>query len=160
MRSSIKGYGVYGQPYDADEKVMGVEFQINTHPEDDSERTCPRGNGGHVRWRSCCGLDIIGPGRGNLATRKMKTVFKPGGSTNSPSNPYLNPPPPRTNEELRVNTRQNDKHTTPSVTALFDGGFVVTLGIRWSGRVRLGHICPVLSSAMMRRARRWAMNSR
>ncbi|AXY59742.1 VCBS domain-containing protein [Acinetobacter sp. WCHAc010052] len=101
------GYGIYGQRYAADGQPQGGEFKVNTYTTDGqaySSVTALSDGGFVVTWQSN-GQD--GSGYGVYAQRYAADGQPQGG-------------------EFQVNTYTYNWQDSPSVTALSDGGFVVT----------------------------------
>ena len=99
--------GVYGQRYDANGAVDGDEFRINTHTEvyQQTPSTTGLADGGFVvTWESS---NQDGSGYGIFGQRYDKEGNAVG-------------------DEFQSNTYTSSEQTTPDVTALLDGGFVVT----------------------------------
>ncbi|WP_419905425.1 VCBS domain-containing protein [Kiloniella sp.] len=108
-------YGVYGQAYHADGSPQGVEFRVNTTTKNDEFEPSVVGlsdGGWVVTWASDeqngDGYDIYGQ------------AYNTTGSTQG--------------AEFRVNTETVNDQTRASVTALSDGGWVVT----WESRYQDG----------------------
>jgi Ca2+-binding RTX toxin-like protein/subtilisin-like proprotein convertase family protein len=100
-------WGVYGQRFGADGSVSGNEFRVNTTTNDSQESPSVAAltDGGFViTWMS---VNQDGSGWGVYGQR-----FAGDGST--------------TGGEFRVNTTTSNSQQNPSVSALVDGGFVVT----------------------------------
>jgi hypothetical protein len=100
-------YGVYGQRYSAAGARVGGEFRVNTYKADDQLNPSVTGlsNGGFVvTWHSYL---QDGSGYGVYGQRYNAAGAKAGGN-------------------FRVNTFKTNNQSGPSVTALTDGGFVVT----------------------------------
>ena len=103
----VEEYNVYGQRFAADGTTVGDEFRVNTETYDWQLSTSVTGlsDGGFVvTWMS---LNQDGSSFGIYGQR-----FAADGTT--------------VGDEFRVNTETDDRQSTPSVTALSDGGFVVT----------------------------------
>ncbi|WP_170566128.1 calcium-binding protein [Ruegeria atlantica] len=101
------GYGVYGQRYTADGTTQGSEFRVNTHLTSNQTRpsvTALEDDGFVVTWTSH-GQD--GRGWGVYGQRYSANGTAQG-------------------REFQVNTHTTNDQSWPSVTALEDGGFVVT----------------------------------
>ncbi|WP_036235020.1 DUF4347 domain-containing protein, partial [Marinobacterium litorale] len=101
------GYGVYGQRYASDGSTIDDEFQINTDTNYDQAYpsvTALNDGGWLVTWHSG-GQD--GSGYGIYGQR-----YAADGST--------------AGDEFRINTFTNSDQIYPSVTALHDGGWLVT----------------------------------
>ena len=101
------GDGVYGQRYNADGTRAGNEFQVNTETANSqsSPSVTVLSNGGFVVvWTS---FNQDGDGGGIYGQR-----FNADGTTNG--------------DEFQVNQTTDNGQLNPSVTALSDGGFVVT----------------------------------
>jgi Ca2+-binding RTX toxin-like protein len=108
--------GIYGQRYDADGIATGAKFQVNTYImliQGHSSITGLADGGFVVTWNSD-GQDRSGYG-----------IFGQRYSADGIA----------TGKEFRVNTHTNDWQTYPSVTALVNGGFVVT----WESDVQDGN---------------------
>jgi Ca2+-binding RTX toxin-like protein len=101
------GWGVYGQRYDASGAVVGGEFQVNTETTSDQFYTSVTAlaDGGFVVTWSSFGQD--GDGWGVYGQRYDASGAVVGG-------------------EFQVNTETTSQQIYSSVTALADGGFVVT----------------------------------
>ena len=109
-------YGVYGQRYDATGALQGTEFKINTYTDPASTGTTgyyfPTGpsvtalsDGGWVAtWTS--------PGQDGSDSATYGQRYTSGGD--------------RLGQEFRINTYTDLDQAFPSVTALTDGGWVVT----------------------------------
>ena len=109
-------YGVYGQRYDATGALQGTEFKINTYTDPASTGTTgyyfPTGpsvtalsDGGWVAtWTS--------PGQDGSDSATYGQRYTSGGD--------------RLGQEFRINTYTDLDQALPSVTALTDGGWVVT----------------------------------
>ncbi len=107
--TSINGsdYGIYGQRYDADGAAVGGEFQVNTETANDRlypSITALADGGFVVTWQSE-GQD--GDGSGIYGQR-----YGADGTTDG--------------DEFQVNTETSGGQWNPSITALADGGLVVT----------------------------------
>ncbi|WOE42759.1 Ig-like domain-containing protein [Acinetobacter chinensis] len=101
------GYGVYAQRYAADGQPQGGEFQVNTYTynwQDNPSVTALSDGGFVVTWQSN-GQDGLGYG---IYGQRYAADGQPQGG------------------EFKVNTYTTDGQFLPSVTALSDGGFVVT----------------------------------
>ena len=101
------GLGIYAQRYDADGVAQGSEFQVNTHTTNDQTHASITGlsNGGFVvAWASAA---QDGSGTGLYAQRYDADGVAQG-------------------SEFRINTFTTGAQTDPSVTALANGGFVVS----------------------------------
>ena len=101
------GDDVYGQRYDAAGETVGDEFRINTHRRNDQTDpsvTALSGGGFVVTWES---ENQDGGGTGVYGQR-----YDADGTAQG--------------DEFRVNATVDGNQTNPSVTALTDGGFVVT----------------------------------
>ena len=101
------GYGIYGQRYDNAGAVAGGEFQVNTtttSEQDASEVTALAGGGFVVTWQSYL---QDGSDNGIYGQRYDSAGAVAGG-------------------EFHVSTATANDQLYPSVTALADGGFVVT----------------------------------
>ncbi|SFE19455.1 DUF4347 domain-containing protein [Nitrosomonas sp. Nm166] len=109
------GKGIYAQRYDANGVAQGSEFQTNTHTADDqanSSITALTNGGFVVSWESS-GQD--GSGKGIYAQRYDANGVAQG-------------------NEFRVNTFTANAQSDPSITALSNGGFMVT----WSSLTQDG----------------------
>ena len=101
------GWGVYGQRYAANGTLLGSEFKVNTWTSSDqySPSITALSNGGFVAtWMSA---NQDGSSWGIYGQR-----YAADGTT--------------AGSEFRINTRTTDQQHSPSITALSDGGFVVT----------------------------------
>ena len=101
------GANVYGQLYDANAQVVGSEFQVNTHTTSyqlDSKVAGLSGGGFVVVWRS---NDQDGDGHGIYGQR-----FSARGTA--------------VGSEFRVNSTTAGDQSEPGVTAVDNGGFVVS----------------------------------
>ncbi|MDE5109856.1 MAG: FG-GAP-like repeat-containing protein, partial [Trichodesmium sp. St7_bin2_1] len=106
-RQDGSSWGVYGQRYDKNGEEAGGEFPINTYTDDeqgDLAVTALDDGGFVVTWQSK-GQD--GSDRGVYGQRYNKNGEEAGG-------------------EFPINTYTNNSQRDPAVTALDDGGFVVT----------------------------------
>ena len=122
------GYGIYGQRYAADGTPVGSEFRANTYTSSDqvySSVTALNDGGFVVTWSSY-GQD--GSGLGIYGQRYAADGSPVGG-------------------EFRANTYTSNDQIYSSVTALNDGGFVVT----WSSSARTAAAMASTASAMRRR---------
>jgi len=103
------GTGIYGQRYNADGTTAGAEFLINTYTtngQGDPSVTALSDGGFVVTWES----DVQdGDGDGIFGQR-----YNADGTT--------------AGAEFQINTYTTSEQGNPSVTALSDGGFVVTWG--------------------------------
>jgi len=102
-----RGYGVFGQNYDATGNPVGSEYQINTHTflqQDESTVTALDDGGYVVTWTSY-GQD--GRGDGIFGQRFDATGTKVG-------------------TEFQANTHIWNNQNKSDVTALSDGGFLIT----------------------------------
>ena len=103
------GLGIYGQRYAADGTVAGAEFQVNTYTDNvqyEPSVTALTDGGFVVTWQSS-GQD--GSGYGVYGQRYAADGTAAGA-------------------EFQVNTHTSSTQSQPSVTALTEGGFVVTWG--------------------------------
>ncbi len=101
------GEGIYGRMYDSDGKAAGDEFRVNSQTNNDQEASSVTGlsDGGFVvTWQSD-GQD--GSGYGVYGQKYDSDGIAAG-------------------NEFQVNTQTNNAQDAPSITALSDGGFVVT----------------------------------
>jgi hypothetical protein len=101
------GGGIYAQRYNAGGQAVGTEFRINTYTTSNQETpsiTALADGGFVVSWSS---YDQDGSGYGIYAQRYNEGGQAVGG-------------------EFRVNTYTTDTQYLPSITALADGGFVVS----------------------------------
>ena len=101
------GYGIYGQRYAADGTAVGSEFRVNTFTTNDQvySSVTALADGGFVVTWSSDGQDGSGYG---IYGQRYAADGTPVGS------------------EFRVNTYTTNDQAYSSVTALADGGFVVT----------------------------------
>ena len=101
------GYGIYGQRYAADGTPVGSEFRVNTYTSSDQiySSVTALADGGFVVTWSSYGQD--GSGYGIYGQRYAADGTPVGG-------------------EFRANTYTSNDQIYSSVTALTDGGFVVT----------------------------------
>ncbi|OGA68839.1 MAG: hypothetical protein A3G83_15695, partial [Betaproteobacteria bacterium RIFCSPLOWO2_12_FULL_68_20] len=103
------GYGVYAQRYDASGAAVGSEFRVNTTTASDqlaSAITALADGGFAVTWMSNL---QDGDGAGIYARRYDASGVAIGG-------------------EFQINTATANDQVSPAITALSDGGFVVTWG--------------------------------
>jgi len=103
-------YGIYAQRYDASGNTVGTEFQVNTYTtysQSDPSITALADGGFVITWES---EYQDGSSYGIYAQR-----YDVNGNTQG--------------SEFQVNTYTSDSQSRPSITALTDGGFVVT----WHG---------------------------
>ncbi|MBY0484095.1 DUF4347 domain-containing protein [Nitrosomonas sp.] len=103
-----RGYGIYAQRYDANGAAQGSEFRVNTYTTDwqyEPSITALNHGGFVVTWTSD-GQD--GSGGGSIYAQRYDSNGAAQGS------------------EFQVNTYTTDWQYEPSITALNDGGFVVT----------------------------------
>ena len=101
------GYGVFGQRYAADGTATGAEFQVNTYTSDNQQEPSVTGlaDGGFVvTWMSD---NQDGSSWGVYGQRYAADGAASG-------------------DEFLINTYTSNQQQEPSVTALSDGGFVVT----------------------------------
>jgi len=102
------GWGVYGQRYDAEGNTQGAEFRINTRTasaQQDPSVTGLAGGGFVVTWESYYDQDGDGSG---VYGRRYDAQGNAQGT------------------EFLINTETQNWQADPSVTALSNGGFVVT----------------------------------
>jgi Ca2+-binding RTX toxin-like protein len=99
--------GIYGQRYDANSVAQGAEFRVNTYTggSQSTPASAALTNGGYVVTWSSWPQD--GDDGGIYAQRYDANGVAKGG-------------------EFRVNTYTADDQSDPSITALINGGFVVT----------------------------------
>ena len=101
------GYGIYAQRYDADGVKVGSETQVNTYTSDtqsDAAVTALADGGYVIVWQS---YYQDGSGAGIYAQRYDADGAKVG-------------------DETQVNTYTSSDQVTPAISALADGGYVVT----------------------------------
>ncbi|MDP2507300.1 cadherin repeat domain-containing protein, partial [Oceanobacter sp. 3_MG-2023] len=101
------GYGIYAQRYDANGNTLGGEFRVNTETTDnqlDASITALEDGGFVVVWTS---YDQDGSGMGVFAQR-----YDADGNT--------------IGSEFQVNTSTAGNQSEPGITALANGGFIIT----------------------------------
>jgi len=101
------GYGIYAQAYNADGTTQGAEIQVNTYitSQQDAPQITALGDGGWVITWESSGQD--GSGDGIYAQ-----AYNADGTTQG--------------AEVQVNTQTLGIQTIPLITALGDGGWVIT----------------------------------
>jgi hypothetical protein len=107
MGQDGSGYGVYQQAYDADGIALGDETQVNTYTTDDqkSPQTTALADGGWVvTWESY--------GQDGSSYGVYQQAYNADGSARG--------------GETQVNTYTSDWQRSPVISALADGGWVVT----------------------------------
>lgn len=100
-------YGIFGQRYAADGSAAGTEFQVNTYTtgqQSDQQITALNDGGFVVTWMS------------NWQDGSIYGVFAQRYAADGSA----------AGSEFQVNTYTIDKQDNPQITALSDGGFVVT----------------------------------
>ena len=108
-QDDTSGSGIKAQIYDADGTAVGEEFLVNSETESsqrDPVVTALAGGGFVVTWKSSDGQDDTSE------TGIKAQIFDADGNA--------------VGEEFLVNTVTDDSQGDPAVTALADGGFVVT----------------------------------
>lgn len=131
------GLGVYVQRYDADGVSQGGEFRVNTYTagdQTDPSITALNTGGFVVTWESS-GQDGSGYG---IYAQRYNANGVPQGS------------------EFRVNTYATSTQSDPSITALTNGGFVVT----WMSNGQDGSGYGIYADVSMRMACSKALNSK
>ena len=121
------GYGVFGQRYAADGTATGAEFQVNTYTSDNQQEPSVTGlaDGGFVvTWMSD---NQDGSSWGVYGQRYAADGAASG-------------------DEFLINTYTSNQQQEPSVTALNDGGFVVT----WMSHNQDGSEVGVFTASVMR----------
>jgi len=104
--------GIYAQMYNADGAIQGNEFQVNTYTE---------GNQGSI-WNS--------PSIAGLSNGRFVITWQSEGQDNSYHNDIFaqiyNADGTTNGNEFQVNTYTIHNQEDPSITALNDGGFIIT----------------------------------
>jgi len=101
------GYEIYAQRYDVSGATQGTKFQVNTHTTNDQDRpsiTSLNDGGFVVVWTS----DLQDGSSSGVYGQRYNAAGTPVGS------------------EFQVNNYTTSQQTNPSITALDNGGFVVT----------------------------------
>jgi hypothetical protein len=113
------GIGIYGQRYNSSGVAAGIEFRINTTTANDQTYLAisALSDGGFVVTWESYGQD--GSGTGIYGQRYNSSGVAAG-------------------TEFRVNTTTSDQQHSPAITALSDGGFVVTWGSNFQDGSAIG----------------------
>ena len=123
--------GIYQQAYNADGTARGGEVRVNTHVQDEQIRAtdnCAR------RWR------LGGDWRSMIRMASGWGVYQQAYNADGTAR----------GDEVRVNTYvARSPMTQPQITALANGGWVVT----WSSKVRTARATASISRPTMRTAR-------
>ena len=128
--------GIYGQRYDATGTTSGAEFQVNTYT---TILKSPLSQFA-FRWWICCHLDFRWSRRRGYGIYGQR--YDASGTTSG--------------AEFQVNTYTSSNQSFPSVSALSDGGFVVT----WRSDGQDGMVMAFMVNAMMPLVRLLAQNFR
>ena len=109
-QDAVNTWGVYAQRYTANGKASGSEFRVNTYINGDQVYPSLTGlnDGGFVATWQSFGFD----GRDIYGQRFSADSSKLG-------------------DEFRINTVTSNDQVQPTITALVDGGFVVTWSAGW-----------------------------